>query len=360
MGVRIQVDRTPSGTPTTTRLTQTLSLVLRPATQGSKQQQLRPVPLPAVLPNWDLTATMGAQLGGSCPLASYSKVYVQLPQEHGHMAEQLAALLNTSASDAGNGSVTGNHQTDDAQQESTVILDAAPPALSLHDQGNVPPSQWQTQAFSISPAPDEAVVASVVGRASHDEHAVPSHAFLVYDLHARRRRHARLQRVAQKQQARAGDAAGAAEGAQQQQRQQEQQQQEHVGLELSQVWADGINKGQAAAAKARPLWDVHRYITGYGNMNGGMVLELHAAASKSSEAQATAGSSSSSSGMDGMRHVCIFQIVPWYIRVWLHTLRLNINGQVGAGCVDISQHMCLALGASSHRTRMLSACVHLP
>jgi hypothetical protein len=26
--------------------------------------------------------------------------------------------------------------------------------------------------------------------------------------------------------------------------------------------------------------------------------------------------------------VCIMQVVPWYIRLWLHTLRLTVDGQV--------------------------------
>jgi hypothetical protein len=38
---------------------------------------------------------------------------------------------------------------------------------------------------------------------------------------------------------------------------------------------------------------------------------------------------SSGSGSERSISVCILQVVPWYVRVWLHTLQLTIDGQVG-------------------------------
>jgi hypothetical protein len=71
----------------------------------------------------------------------------------------------------------------------------------------------------------------------------------------------------------------------------------------------------------QPRFTTSRYITGSGNLHGGLVVEIRQA----SEAAAAAGAHNMS--------VCIFQVVPWQIRLWLHTLQLSIDGQVSSRTV---------------------------
>jgi hypothetical protein len=90
----------------------------------------------------------------------------------------------------------------------------------------------------------------------------------------------------------------------------------------------------AAAAAAAPQLLVSRFITGTGQLHGGMVLQLTAVQPSDDglgyhSTPAAAGSSNSSSNSSGRNmSVCILQVVPWYIRLWLHTLQLSIDGQV--------------------------------
>ena len=100
---------------------------------------------------------------------------------------------------------------------------------------------------------------------------------------------------------------------------------------------------------ACPSWRVQRYLTGSGTHQGRMVLELQrewgaadGITERRQEKDMCGGDSSSSGGCDGDNRgrggggdgaaageVCVFQLVPWYVKLWLHTLELRINGQVG-------------------------------
>ena len=73
----------------------------------------------------------------------------------------------------------------------------------------------------------------------------------------------------------------------------------------------------AAAAAGAPQFSVARFITGTGQLHGGMTLQL-TAVPQPPEQLAGGGNIS----------VCILQVVPWYVRLWLHTLRLSVDGQV--------------------------------
>jgi hypothetical protein len=77
-------------------------------------------------------------------------------------------------------------------------------------------------------------------------------------------------------------------------------------------------------------------------LHGGMTLQLtavqhshlhHSAAGSGHQDSSSSGDGSSigsgSSSSERSISVCILQVVPWYVRVWLHTLRLTIDGQVG-------------------------------
>jgi hypothetical protein len=175
--------------------------------------------------------------------------------------------------------------------------------LPAHTAGTTPggsssAARWDTPAFSLAPAPDAAAVLS------------PGQPVLyVYDL-ARRA-------VAPQPQAPAA-----------------------VPFRLSWQQQDGaavdaaLSAAQTLAADG-PVFAVSRYITGTGNLHGGMVLQLQAVHGPSSESSSSSGSSSHNIS------VCIFQVVPWYIRLWLHTLELSVDGQVRAGCCGVS--CCAAL-----------------
>jgi hypothetical protein len=76
----------------------------------------------------------------------------------------------------------------------------------------------------------------------------------------------------------------------------------------------------AASAKS-PQFSVARFITGTGQLHGGMTLQLTAVQQQDLDP--------GTAGAGGNISVCILQVVPWYIRLWLHTLRLSIDGQVG-------------------------------
>lgn len=60
-----------------------------------------------------------------------------------------------------------------------------------------------------------------------------------------------------------------------------------------------------------------RHVTGRGEERGRIVLQLDLLAS----------AGSGSGGGQGAR-LCIFQLVPWWAQLWLHTLHLTYDGQV--------------------------------
>lgn len=62
-----------------------------------------------------------------------------------------------------------------------------------------------------------------------------------------------------------------------------------------------------------PPWVPSQYVVGSGTFSGQMVLDLY----RSKEA------GKDSSGPPGL--VCIFQVIPWPIRAWIHTLQLQID-----------------------------------
>jgi phosphatidylinositol glycan class T len=205
-------------TPQRLHLVQTLTLVLRldsppPAYHGT--------PRPATLPSWSLGKAFNAQLSGSCPLASTSRIYVQLPA----------------------GSPAGPE-----------VLQPRP-AATLQATGS--------QAAAV-------------------------HSYEVRALAA---------------------AGGGADIRMQQ-------------LELT-------GDSSSSSSSSQPLFSVHSYTTGSGNLHGGMVLELVRTAQHGPAAAAgsAAGSSSSSTVGQATLPICIFQVVPWYVRMWLHTLQLRLDGQ---------------------------------
>ena len=108
-----------------------------------------------------------------------------------------------------------------------------------------------------------------------------------------------------------------------------------------------------ALTRAAPF-QLQRFVTGSGTLRGSLVLLLRRTAGpagssgsstggSSSSGGSTSGSSSNGSSSNGGsgpgQLVCIFQVVPWQVRLWLHTLRLSWDdvGQVRLGWDDVGQ-----------------------
>lgn len=98
---------------------------------------------------------------------------------------------------------------------------------------------------------------------------------------------------------------------------------------------------------------MERFVTGAGMLRGGIVLavrrspelqeRLQAAAAAVEGGCGGAGASRVAADGGGVCHlavVCVYQVFPWYIRPWLHTLSVLYDGQVGGGsCLsDASLH----------------------
>lgn len=150
---------------------------------------------------------------------------------------------------------------------------------------------------------------------------------------------------------------------------------------------------EAMGGRVCPRWQVQRYLTGTGTHHGDLVLELHrnretsasqgpiqggagcrgegdepglgsegssgagqgdrGSSAEPGNNSSSAGRSNSSSGGGrsnsssgggagpcGAEEVCVYQLVPWYMRLWLHTLELRLNGQVSVcGCSRGRVHM---------------------
>jgi hypothetical protein len=87
----------------------------------------------------------------------------------------------------------------------------------------------------------------------------------------------------------------------------------------------------------------HRHVTGRGEERGRILLQVGLGAAlwdgaspsqqrtEEVEEQATRSLQQdilSSSSSSSSPQLCIFQVVPWWAQLWLHTLRLHYDGQV--------------------------------
>lgn len=335
--VRIEVQRDQQQRPTHTTLRQSFTLVLRSPSSDVSSSSRDP-PRPGVLSNITLTDLLGADAPRACPVAATSRLLLQLPQQlqarqlpqsPGLEEEllQLPAYTTAPAAEAA---------------DSTAGEGLAPAASSrASGSGLSRADSWSGPGFTLSPAPDAAAVlpptdpgclhsttaatATATGSSGDAPEANGSSAaacvplvFYLWDLH----------RSPQPPQNPGATVGGAAAGA---------------AVPFSVAWqqqaaaADPAAAANAAAgnavelsaatAAAAPQFLVSRFITGTGQLHGGMVLQLTAVqASDAGHRSSPAVGSSSSSGSN--MSVCILQVVPWYIRLWLHTLRLSIDGQV--------------------------------
>lgn len=133
-----------------------------------------------------------------------------------------------------------------------------------------------------------------------------------------------------------------------------------------------------------PALTVRQYLTGKGLVRGQVVFALqrspalmkalaamrcgsshgaHAHAHGNEEGHGSTQTSSSSSSSDSTgcmaEVVCMFQVVPWYVRPWLHTLTLSLDGQVVLLHEHIiSKRIVPAPDRTSHTTWEL--CLHVP
>ena len=324
--------RARGGAPRALELSLSVSLVLRPPAGGggASPGAWRPAPRPRSYSGWRLSELFGAELKGTCPVAAASRLLVQLPP-------QLAA---------GGGS-------------GADALLRGPPSSG---GGAARAAEWATPAFTLTPAPDGVVVGNSSGGGGGGGGG-SGDAFYVYDLkamEAEARRSGRQQQQQQQQQEE-----GEAERRGQEAADDEAEADGRLpALDVSQSWAPEAAKGAAVAAAARPSIRVARYTTGQGFMRGAMTLRLSAAdeaaglggAYGSSTDSSSSGSSSSSGGSVT---VCVFQVVPWYVRLWLHTLRLTVDGAPA----DLDGALLLrhvAPAADRARPLALELCLALP
>ncbi|KAG2448857.1 hypothetical protein HYH02_006208 [Chlamydomonas schloesseri] len=102
----------------------------------------------------------------------------------------------------------------------------------------------------------------------------------------------------------------------------------------------GSASGGASGALGPAPVAVERYVTGAGMLRGGMVLavrrspqlreRLRVAAAEAGGACAGAAVGGGGAAADGvclLEVVCVYQVFPWYIRPWLHTLSVLYDGQ---------------------------------
>ncbi|GAX78276.1 hypothetical protein CEUSTIGMA_g5718.t1 [Chlamydomonas eustigma] len=132
-----------------------------------------------------------------------------------------------------------------------------------------------------------------------------------------------------------------------------------------------------------PTWSARQYVTGSGTFRGHMVLELHKSLQTKSLLDSGAAHSSEQAGLMpglptidddvsrrgdepgaegvvGPDELCVYQVVPWYIRVWLHTMELRVDGKVipfKPPHIHI-RHISPAVDRQS--PLILDMCLHLP
>lgn len=77
-----------------------------------------------------------------------------------------------------------------------------------------------------------------------------------------------------------------------------------------------------AASQQTPHWLAHRYVTGFGNLRGGLTLMMERQLPGNSTAELVG-------DREGAGEVlCVYQVIPWFIRLWVHTLTLTFDQQV--------------------------------
>eukprot|EP00798_Chlamydomonas_sp_ICE-L_P031198 gene31198-6345_t len=82
-------------------------------------------------------------------------------------------------------------------------------------------------------------------------------------------------------------------------------------------------------ALPKPRTTVQRYLTGQGNLRGRMVLDMRINLTDLTDlTDLGAASCPGFNRPDSVGTVCIFQVVPWFVRLWLHTLTLTVNSEV--------------------------------
>jgi phosphatidylinositol glycan class T len=98
-----------------------------------------------------------------------------------------------------------------------------------------------------------------------------------------------------------------------------------------------------------PPWIPHQYLLGSGTLSGQMVIGLSRPKDIDSQIDLEVGST-----------VCIFQVIPWPVHVWLHTLKLEINNKavtLQPGQVTFNR---LQLSRYRESPLVLDLCLHLP
>ena len=286
--VEISVQRDQQHMPHHMTLRQTFAVVLRApssSTGRSLHTAARKPPRPGTLSDVFLGSLLGSKSLTSCPLAATSRLLLQLPQMP--QVQQLSTLLKPPAYGP---AVPGGTPGAGASSNATTCVSR--------------PLTWTTMLFSLSPAPDAVAVLpaahcvpatmGVCGDASSSSTAgCNPRVFYMYDLHNSKTGSTLVTEHS------AGGALPPFS----------------VSWQHQTAHSAGMAAAAAVPPDTSPLFHVSRYLTGTGQLRGGLVLHLETT-------QPTPAGS-------GNMTVCITQVVPWYVRLWLHTLQLEVNGQVG-------------------------------
>jgi hypothetical protein len=281
----------------------------------------------------DLSALLGVGVQWACPLAQHARLYLSIPLLNQQQQQDEAEMLDFPAYEvgesAGHGSISSADSEDASDapgmaSSSSRFSEADEPAEvdsnktvqqqpcnSRRLRRAARAASWSGPGFTIEPAPDAAAVlthssaSSAHQQQQHQQHqqqrvVKPVHhgsysqLMYLYDL---------LSPASDSANARGAGA-------------------DPKLLKVRWTAASPQQSNDDAARSA--MWAMHqqprfttsRYTTGSGNLHGGLVVEVRQAP----EAAAAAGAHNMS--------MCIFQVVPWQIRLWLHTLQLSIDGQV--------------------------------
>lgn len=318
MQVNIDVQRDQHQHPILTTLRQSLTLVLRSPSPNSFSSSTREPPKPGTFSAISLTALLGSLAPSACPVADTSRLMLQLPQHilQEQQEKDFSALISipahsTAHASAPEADTSAQQQQDDGEQKQGQHAASNSATASRA-------AAWEGPGFNLHPAPDAAAALAPTGPAcagmlgaaaglpprraqdTGDVSTAPAACsplvLYIWDLH-------------RKPAAPNTAGAGAVPFAVQWQQQRD-------------APADAAPAESVLAASAKdPQFSVARFITGTGQLHGGMTLQLTAVHQQQFESEAA--------GAGGGISVCILQVVPWYIRLWLHTLRLSIDGQVG-------------------------------
>lgn len=306
MQVQVRVLRDQQLKPLTSTLTQTLTLALLPPSASSSSST-------PPSSNIDLAWLVPQQLQGACPLARHSRLYLHVPGHAVSMRTRLQLQQWSSRCDRQHKNSSNRIEASDIGSDATAEHSTNGTAegglgaqRSIEGPGHK--EHMQQCRFPVTPAPDAVAVLPASGLQQRQREVGSSvkHLLYVYNLPAASR-------------------AAAHGGGSSVLPQTLHWRLWHADTE------DPSNPHMQQPPQAVNVVTVTRYITGSGNLHGGMVLQVQLAPASVPPVKAAAGFDDAGSTSSSIS-LCVFQVVPWMVRLWLHTLQLSINGKVRQTC----------------------------